>query len=256
MTPPSQTFYSLIESAKLNRLNPQHYLADLLTRIADHPARRIAELLPWKWEPLDATRAAAEPARSPSAYARKAARRPALRGAALLAAAGSRRADHHTARIGVWTAVISAVSGRAAASLSSICPDRESRVRNGIRRWREMDFELLVPRHESSAISDALGSITLAMKSPAEPMVRGLSGRWHNADLNSGSHPRATPPAAKGSLLTPRLREPDFEPVGPFRVYWGVSGFSRLTDRCAARLDMHILDGHQANVSGHDRTRD
>ena len=59
MTPPSQTFYSLIESAKLNRLNPQHYLADLLTRIADHPARRIAELLPWKWEPLDATRAAA-----------------------------------------------------------------------------------------------------------------------------------------------------------------------------------------------------
>jgi Transposase IS66 family/IS66 C-terminal element len=38
--------YSLIESAKLNGLNPQHYLADLLARIADHPARRIAELLP------------------------------------------------------------------------------------------------------------------------------------------------------------------------------------------------------------------
>jgi hypothetical protein len=37
----------LIESAKLNALNPQHYIADLLTRIADHPARRIAELLPW-----------------------------------------------------------------------------------------------------------------------------------------------------------------------------------------------------------------
>jgi IS66 C-terminal element len=30
-------------------LNPQHYLADVLTRIADHPARRIAELLPWNW---------------------------------------------------------------------------------------------------------------------------------------------------------------------------------------------------------------
>ncbi|MGA7865611.1 MAG: transposase domain-containing protein, partial [Stellaceae bacterium] len=30
MTPPSQTFYSLIESAKLNRLNPQHYLAEVL----------------------------------------------------------------------------------------------------------------------------------------------------------------------------------------------------------------------------------
>ena len=44
--------YPLIESAKLNGLNPQHYLADLLARIADHPARRIAELLPWNWQPL------------------------------------------------------------------------------------------------------------------------------------------------------------------------------------------------------------
>jgi transposase len=51
--------YSLIESAKLNGLNPPHYLADLLARIADHPARRIAELLPWNWQPIDATRAAA-----------------------------------------------------------------------------------------------------------------------------------------------------------------------------------------------------
>jgi transposase len=51
--------YSLIESAKLNGLNPQHYLADVLARIADHPARRIVELLPWNWQPLDATRVAA-----------------------------------------------------------------------------------------------------------------------------------------------------------------------------------------------------
>jgi hypothetical protein len=51
--------YSLIESAKLNALNPQHYIADLLTRIADHPARRIAELLPWNWQPADSIRAAA-----------------------------------------------------------------------------------------------------------------------------------------------------------------------------------------------------
>ena len=53
------TIYSLIESAKLNGLNPQHYLADLLARIADHPARRITELLPWNWQPADTTRAAA-----------------------------------------------------------------------------------------------------------------------------------------------------------------------------------------------------
>ena len=51
--------YSLIESAKLNALNPQHYIADLLARIADHPARRIAELLPWNWQPADTTRVAA-----------------------------------------------------------------------------------------------------------------------------------------------------------------------------------------------------
>ena len=51
--------YSLIESAKLNGLNPQLYLADLLARIADHPARHIAELLPWNWQPLVPNRAAA-----------------------------------------------------------------------------------------------------------------------------------------------------------------------------------------------------
>jgi hypothetical protein len=43
--------YSLIESAKFNGLNPYPYLADVLVRIADHPARQIAELLPWHWKP-------------------------------------------------------------------------------------------------------------------------------------------------------------------------------------------------------------
>ena len=51
--------YSLIETAKLNGLDPQAYIADLLVRIGDHPAKRIAELLPWNWKPADETRAAA-----------------------------------------------------------------------------------------------------------------------------------------------------------------------------------------------------
>ena len=41
--------YSLIETCKLNAIDPQAYLADILARIADHPVNRVCELLPWNW---------------------------------------------------------------------------------------------------------------------------------------------------------------------------------------------------------------
>ena len=41
--------YSLIVTAKMNDIDPQAWLADVLTRIAEHPASRIDELLPWNW---------------------------------------------------------------------------------------------------------------------------------------------------------------------------------------------------------------
>lgn len=39
--------YSLIETAKLNGLDCQAYLRYVLTRLAEHPSHRVAELLPW-----------------------------------------------------------------------------------------------------------------------------------------------------------------------------------------------------------------
>jgi transposase len=42
--------YTLIGTAKLNDLDPQAWLADVLRRIADHPASRLDELLPWNWQ--------------------------------------------------------------------------------------------------------------------------------------------------------------------------------------------------------------
>jgi len=42
---------TIIETAKMNDLDPQAYLADVLDRIHDHKINRLAELLPWNWAP-------------------------------------------------------------------------------------------------------------------------------------------------------------------------------------------------------------
>ena len=41
--------YGLIGTAKLNEVDPQAWLADMLARIAHHPIHRLHELLPWHW---------------------------------------------------------------------------------------------------------------------------------------------------------------------------------------------------------------
>jgi transposase len=41
------TIYTIIQTARLNGLDPEAYLRNLITRIADHPAKRIDDLLPW-----------------------------------------------------------------------------------------------------------------------------------------------------------------------------------------------------------------
>ncbi len=43
--------YTLIQTARLNDVDPQAWLADILARIADHPASRLDKLLPWNWQP-------------------------------------------------------------------------------------------------------------------------------------------------------------------------------------------------------------
>jgi len=50
--------YSLITTAKMNDIDPQAWLADILARIAGHPAHRLEELMPWNWTPQPHARAA------------------------------------------------------------------------------------------------------------------------------------------------------------------------------------------------------
>ena len=55
--------FTLIETAKLCDVDPKAWLADVLARIADHPMKRLGELLPWAWK------AAREPTRDQRAAA-------------------------------------------------------------------------------------------------------------------------------------------------------------------------------------------
>jgi len=40
---------TLVMTAKLNNVDPQAWLADVLARIGEHPIHRLDELLPWNW---------------------------------------------------------------------------------------------------------------------------------------------------------------------------------------------------------------
>ena len=41
--------YTLIQTARLNDIDPQTWLTDVLARINDHAIHRLDELLPWNW---------------------------------------------------------------------------------------------------------------------------------------------------------------------------------------------------------------
>ena len=51
--------YTLIETAKLNDVDPRAWLANILKRLPDHPAKRLHELLPWNWKAGQLQQAAA-----------------------------------------------------------------------------------------------------------------------------------------------------------------------------------------------------
>ena len=52
---PAAVMYSLIVTAKMNNVDPQAWLADVLARIADHSVQRLDDLLPWNWAKAAAT---------------------------------------------------------------------------------------------------------------------------------------------------------------------------------------------------------
>jgi transposase len=44
-------FYTLVRTARLNGVEPEAWLTDVIARIGAHPINRLAELLPWNWQP-------------------------------------------------------------------------------------------------------------------------------------------------------------------------------------------------------------
>ena len=50
----SAAILTLIETCKLNDVDVEAWLADVLARLADHPANRIDDLMPWNWKPTRA----------------------------------------------------------------------------------------------------------------------------------------------------------------------------------------------------------
>ena len=44
-------FYTIIRTARLNGIEPEAYLRDVIARIGNHPINRLAELLPWNMPP-------------------------------------------------------------------------------------------------------------------------------------------------------------------------------------------------------------
>jgi transposase len=56
--------YTLIQTTRLNEVDPQAWLADVLARIADHPSSRLGELLPWNWRKPDGALSQGSPEQS------------------------------------------------------------------------------------------------------------------------------------------------------------------------------------------------
>lgn len=43
--------HTMTQTARLNNVDPQAWLADVLSRIAEHSVRQLDQLLPWNWQP-------------------------------------------------------------------------------------------------------------------------------------------------------------------------------------------------------------